>query len=267
MTKKMIVWVIVCALVGLDLAPASLAQTTAPGPTGQATATVPSFLEFSMKIVKQMDTTTFNSTISPFSQGVDVSASPTFAFGNLSPVYDTTPSSPTYGQLLYMSGRYFYYVLMMAATSGRRYKITEKGTQLAGTGGALLPNESVLMVPDYQWQDTIGGVAQLAPPGGSYLGPVGPATSTSGAVEQLVYQSGNATSDPLTSVALSRIFRAIIVIGGPNAGDTYPSNWTLGYNGTAGQGTKQSYSGWKPVTPNQASGAYTGSITFTLTLN
>ncbi|MBI5872781.1 MAG: hypothetical protein HZB36_01380 [Candidatus Omnitrophica bacterium] len=259
MKNKIIVWVVVCALMGLDLAPSALAQTSQVGPSGPASAQVPQFLEFSLKVVKQMESATFNPAISPFNQGVDVSASPSFDFGNLSPVYDTNPASPTYGQFLFMRGRYFYYVLMIASTSGRRYKITEKGQQLVGPSGALMPNEAVFLVPEYQWQDLLGGVIQGAPPGSAFLGPVVAATSTTGTTEQLVYQSDNS--------GLGRIVRAIVAISGPLAGDTKPSNWSLGINGTSGQGTKQTFASWKPVTPDQVSGAYSGTITFTLTLN
>jgi hypothetical protein len=259
MKNKIIVWVVVCALMGLDLVPAALAQTTQAGPSGPASAQVPQFLEFSLKVVKQMDSTTFNPSTSPFDQGVDVSASPSFNFGNLSSVNDTNPASATFGQFLFMRGRFFYYVLMIAATSGRRYKITEKGQQLVGPAGASLPNEAVLLVPEYQWQDQLGGVIQGAPPGSAFIGPVTAATSTSGTTEQLVYQSDNN--------GLGRIVRAIVAISGPSAGDTKPSNWSLGVNGSSGQGTKQSFASWKPVTPDQVSGAYSGTVTFTLTLN
>lgn len=266
MKKRIIVWGIVCVFLATGLAPLGLAQTTVSGPSGTASANVPQFLEFSMKIVRKMDAATFDPTLSPFSQGTDVSASPSFDFGLLSKVTDTDPTSTTYGQFLYMRSQFFYYVLLMAATSGRRYMITESGTQLTGPGNAKIANESVLLVPDYQWQDKLGTVNQGAPPGAAYLGPVTAATSTGGSTQALVYQSD--------SNGLGRIVRAVVVIGGPAKGSSWPTNYTLGYNGTAPQGTPQLFDGsgpgglkWKPVTTDQVSGGYTGTITFTLTTN
>ena len=259
MRKKIVVCLVVCAFLAMDVAPLCYAQTSATGPGGPASASVPQFLEFSMKVVKRMDSATFNPLISPFDQGTDVSTSPSFNFGNLSKVMDTNPASLTFGQFLYMRGQYFYYVLMLASTSGRRYMITESGTQLSGPGGAKIANESVLMVPDYQWQDTIGGADQLAPPTGASVGPVTAATSTTGATQSLVYQSDNG--------GLGRIVRAIVGISGPVAGTTSPTNTSQGTNGTSPQGTPQSFTAWKPITPDQVSGAYSGTITFTLTLN
>ncbi|GEM_PF-731614 len=259
MRKKIVVCLVVCAFLAMDVAPLCYAQTSVTGPGGPASASVPQFLEFSLKVVKRMDSTTFNPTISPFNQGTDVSTSPSFNFGNLAPVTDTNPASPTFGQFLYMRGQFFYYVLMIASTSGRRYMINESGTQLTGPGGARIANESVLLVPDYQWLDTVGGVAQLAPPTGASVGPVTAATSTTGTTQSLVYQSDNG--------GLGRLVRAVIAISGPAAGSTSPTNSSLGTNGTTPQGTPQSFTAWRPITPDQTSGSYSGTITFTLTLN
>ncbi|MEK7850040.1 MAG: hypothetical protein AAB213_04430 [Candidatus Omnitrophota bacterium] len=259
MRKKIVVWSIVCAFLALEVAPLSYAQTSVTGPGGPASASVPQFLEFSLKTVKKMTSATFNPLISPFDQGTDVSLSPSFDFGNLTSVTDTNPLSLTFGQFLYMRGQFFYYVLMVASTSGRKYMITEKGTQLSGPGGAKIANESVLLVPDYQWLDTLGGVAQLAPPSGASVGPVTAATSTTGATQSLVYQSDLG--------GLGRVVRAVVGIGGPAAGTTYPTNTSLGTNGTSPQGTPQSFTAWKAITPDQVSGSYSGTVTFTLTLN
>ncbi len=256
MFKKIMVTVAVCALLSTSAAPLALAQTTAVGPTGSAKAYVPYLLEFSMNIVKKMDSTAGET--DPWNQGVEIDpAAVGFNFGDLESLYDTDPTSPTYGQFLYMKGTYYYYVLLLAATSGRRYKITETGSQLSGVGG-LLARESVLLIPDYQWQDKLGGVAQGGPPSGAYLGPVASATPLT---ESLVYQSDTNGE--------SKIVRAVVAITGPAAGALYPYNWTLGYNGTVpgAGGSQQFYSSWKPITLAQKGGDYTGSVTFTLVLN
>ncbi len=256
MLKKTIIMVAVAALLATGAAPLAWAQTSTTGPTGSAKANVPFLLEFSMNIVKKMDSTAGET--DPWNQGVQINpASDGFNFGQLQQVYDTDPTSLTYGQFLYMKGHYYYYVLLLAATSGRRYKITETGNQMTGTGGTLA-RESVLLIPDYQWQDTLGGVAQLAPPSGAYLGPPASATPLS---ESLVYQSD--------INGVSRIVRAIVAITGPPKGAQYPYNWTFGYNGPdpGSGGSQQFYSSWKPVTLAQKGGDYTGSVTFTLVLN
>lgn len=248
MKKKLLVWALVCSFMSLNLAPMVSAQTSATGPSGSATATVPQFLEFTLRTVKRMSVAAGDT--NPFTQGTDVSASPSFNFGTLSKQLD-----PTTGSFLYMRGEFFYYVLMIAATSGRRYKISETGTQLTGTGGATLPRESVLLIPDYQWQDLLGGVAQGAPPGTALVGALTSASNT----DSLVYQSD--------ATGLGRLVRAIVAITGPAAGAAAPFNYSLGYNGSIGQGTRQDYTLWRPITPDQAGGSYSGTITFTLVLN
>ncbi|MGE5279660.1 MAG: hypothetical protein ACM3L6_02810 [Deltaproteobacteria bacterium] len=246
MMKKIMVMVAVCAMLGTGAAPLAVAQTSATGPTGTASASVPFLLEFSLNLVRRMNSDAGET--DPWSQGTTVTP-PVFNFGTLRQVTDSS------GTFQYMRGQYYYYALLLAATSGRRYKITETGTQLTGSGGTLA-RESVLLVPDYQWLDELGGTAQGAPPSGAFLGPVASATPTG---ESLVYQSDTAGS--------SRIIRAVVAITGPGAGETYPANYTQGYNGTTGQGTKQFFTNWKPVTLAQHGGDYSGTMTFTLVLN
>lgn len=264
MIKKVIVWVIVCAFLGLDLAPAAFAQST-PGPGGTSSATVIQLLEFSLKTVKKMRS---GIDTDPFNQGTDVSGSPNFTFGNLSKVTDTTVGSSTFGQFLYMRGEFFYYVLMIAATSGRKYKITETGSALTGPNGATLPLGSVMLVPDYQWQDQAGIVgstttALLAPPGSAFVGPITSACLSN----SMIYQSDSAGQ--------GRLVRAVIGIGGPSSGSV-PFNFSLGTNGSTGQGVQQNFDGtlagqsgikWTPVTPDQVAGTYNGTITFSLVLD
>lgn len=258
MTKKIIITTAVLALLSFNGVSGLYAQSTTI--SGAATAQVPTSLEFSLKKVVKMRS---GVDTDPFTQGTDVSASPSFDFGNLTKVNDTTTGSSTFGQYLYSRGDFFYYVLMIASTSGRKYKITETGSQLTGPGGALLPKESVLLVPDYQWTDLIGGVAQGAP----IANAVGPATSAC-LTDSLVYQSDNAGSGKLA--------RAILAISGPPAGETYPFSQSQGFNGSSPQGTKQPFNGtftgqaglrWKPVPVDQVGGSYTGTVTFSLVLD
>lgn len=246
MKKRLIVWTVVCALLALETAPMTYAQTSAAGPTGSATAQVPQFLEFTLSRVVRMSVAAGDT--NPFTQGT-ILTTPAFNFGTLARVTDAQ------GNFLFMRGEFFYYVLMIAATSGRRYKITETGTQLTGPGGVLLPRESVLLVPDYQWLDQLGGVAQGAPPGTAQVGPVVSASNT----DSLVYQSDNA--------GLGRLVRTVIAISGPAAGSSFPFNYSLGFNGAVGQGARQDFTAWRAIGPDQTSGAYSGQITFTLVLN
>ncbi len=246
MKHKMLVLLLVCALALFSMPDLSFAQTSAAGPSGPATATVPAALEFTLSRVVQLNADTGES--DPFTQGI-IQTSPSFNFGTLRKVTDAA------GNVLYMRGQFYYYVLMIAATSGRRYKISETGTQLTSATGGTLPRESVLLIPDYQWLDQLGGVAQGAPPTGASVGPATSASNT----DSLVYQSDTG--------GLARLVRAIVTIGGPAAGDTSPSNFSLGHNGSIGSGIKQSFALWTPITPNQASGTYTGTMTFTLVLN
>lgn len=245
MKKTLVAMVMVCSLVMFTGIPMAGAQSTAVGPSGSATATVPSFLEFSMSQVVKMSVEAGDT--DPFNDGT-VLSSPAFDFGTLRELKNTKD------EFLYMRGEYFYYVLMIAATSGRRYKITETGSVMSGAGGDL-SRESVLLIPDYQWLDELGGVAQGAPPGGAFVGSV----TTACATDNLVYQSD--------TTGLARLVRAIIAVSGPPIGADYPFNYSRGYNGTVGQGTKQEYLQWKPIGKDQRSGSYRGTVTFTLVLN
>ncbi|MDD5019033.1 MAG: hypothetical protein PHS61_01255 [Candidatus Omnitrophica bacterium] len=242
----MIVWLVVGAFLTLDMAPVAWAQSTAVGPSGTASATVDSFLEFAMDDVVKMSVA--NGDTDPWNDGT-VLTTPSFDFGKLTPEFNTG------GDFLYMRGEFFYYVLMVVVSSGRRYKITETGSQLTGPGGATLPREAVLLVPDYQWLDEMGTASQGAPPTGAQVGPVTSACNT----DSLVYQSD--------TNGASRIVRAVVAISGPAAGANYPFNYSNGYNGNVGQGSKQEYTSWKPVGRDQVAGDYTGTITFTAVLN
>ena len=245
MKKRIITIVVVCALMSLNVAPALQAQSVS-GPSGPAGAQVPTMLAFSLSRVVKMSVAAGDS--DPWNQGT-IQATPNFDFGQLTPLSDAN------GKFLYMHGSYFYYVLMAASTSGRRYMITETGTTFTGAGGATLPVNSVLLVPDYQWLDQLGGVAQGAPPGAAVVGPATSACLTN----SLIYQSDTG--------GLGRIVRAILAISGPASGATYPFNWSKGYNGSTGQGSQQNFTTWVPVSQDQTAGTYTGTVTFTLVLD
>ena len=247
MKKSMMTGLVLCIVLSIFVAPvvSALAASTI---SGSAKATVPQFLELNllrggvvrMEAGKDSD---------PWNDGT-VLSNPTFDFGLLSKVSDSE------GNVLYMEGKYFYYLMMMATTSGRRYKITETGTTFTNSSnGTSLPKGSVLLIPDYQWLDQIGGGAQGTPPSGATVGRL----KTACDANSVVYQSD--------SLGLSRIVRAIVGIGGPTAGNSYPQNYSLGHNGSAGQGALQEFTQWEPITPQQGSGDYQGTLRFTLVLN
>lgn len=244
--QKFLIGLVVCAFVSLNVPVLDYAQTSVTGPTGPMTATIGSTLEFTLARVVQLDADAGQT--NPFTEGV-IETTPSFDFGTLRSVTDNL------GNFLFMRGHFFYYVLMIAASSGRRYKISETGTQLTSGGGATLPKESVLLVPDYQWLDQLGGTSQGAPPTGASVGPATSACFT----DSLVYQSDNG--------GLPKLVRAIVSIGGPQAGNSFPQNFSLGFNGSVGQGAVQQFTTWTPVTPGQASGTYSGTATFTLVLD
>jgi hypothetical protein len=245
MRKKTMVMVVLAAFLSTIGAPMTFAQVG--GPSGTATVAVPSFLEFGMQNVYRLVS---GGGGNPFTDGTLISPA-AFNFGTLSAQNDAQ------GNFLYMKGQYYFVVIMIATTSGRRYKITERGDQLHTAGGVLMARESVLLIPDYIWVDQLGGVAQGAPPAGASVGSV---TTACSSTDSLVYQSDGG--------GLGRMVRGIIAITGPGAGATYPTNYSLGHDGDGvGQGTPQQYTAWRAVTKDQPTGTYTGSMTFTLTLN
>lgn len=253
MSKKMVVWTIVFAFLSMGLAPLSYAQTSVTGPTGGSTVEVPEALEFSYAKVVRMDADA-NET-DPFNEGTDISSAPDFNFGMLKEVLDSDSA------FLYMRGQYYYYVLLIATTAGRPYRITETGSQLSGNG-TTIPVESVLLNPLYMWADALtkdaGGnwIAQGAPPSGATVGPI---TTACSSTPSTVYED--------TNLGASRLVRAAIAIAGPAAGQTYPTNYSRGYDASGnGQGSTQTYSAWRPITKDQTTGIYSGTITFTLTL-
>ncbi len=246
MKQKILTGMLLVAFLCFFVPQSDYAQTSIVGPTGPSSATVPSVLGFSLASVVQLNADAGET--NPFTQGV-TQTSPNFDFGTLRNVTDNA------GNFLYMRGQFYYYVLMIATTSGRRYEITESGTQLTSGGGATIANESVLLIPDYQWLDQLGGVAQGGPPSGAFVGP--PATAC--ATNSVVYQSDTA--------GVAKLVRAIVTIGGPQAGASFPFNFSQGFNGSTGQGTQQQFTLWKPITPSQPTGTYTGTVTFTLVLD
>ncbi len=252
MKKIALSFVVMLVVLGLAVSPELFAQTPVTSVGGTATVTVDPVLEFTVhKIMRMSDPAATN----PWTQGTEVTS---FDFG---PLVKVTNAS---NQFLYMRGTNYFVVILLVTSSGRRYYIKESAGLLT-SGTNTIPAESVLLIPDYQWQDEfIWGAGasdrayQGAMPAGAVLGPVTSATKGTG-VTSTVY-----SSDP---AGLGRYVRAIVTIGGPKAGDTWPVNYSQGYNGTVAQGTKQTeYTAWKPVTPDQPNGSYTGTITFTVTL-
>jgi hypothetical protein len=146
-------------------------------------------------------------------------------------------------------------MFMIPSTSGRPYVVQESGTVSAGT----FPSTGVLMIPDYQTQDRFAADDAATAQGLLIAGEtVGPPRSVVG-TNQPVYTS---------TTGRTRILRCYLSIGGPKAGDQYPSNQSGGFDGTTPIGTKQFYTAWTPITPATAGtgGTATASITISLTL-
>lgn len=247
MRRKMVVLVIICAFMVLSFSKGAFAQTV-DGPSGLASAEVPSFLEFSMADVVRM---TSGGGTDPWKDG-EVLTTPSFDFGTLSEQKD-----PDTKKFLYMKGQYYYYVLLIATTSGRPYTISETGTGFTGVENA------VFMVPDYQQLDElVSGKGQGAMTTSCSLG-----TASSVVGTHNVYTSTD---------GLARIIRGVIAISGPLAGEKLPFSNKNGHNGATEVGLRQYFGDpnntavvprWTPITKDTKAGSYSGSIKFTLTLN
>ncbi len=242
MKKRMIAMVVICAFAVLGLSQDAFSQVTK---TGGASVVVPQFMEFSMADVYKMESAD-GADADPWTDGVKITGTPSFDFGELSAQTDDGTST---GRFLYMKGTYYYYVMMIASTSGRQYYVSSSGTGFTGIENAIV------LVPDYQWLDELTeDVPQGAPPTGSR---VGTAVSVVGA-SHLVYQSGSA--------GLGRLVRAVVGILGPLEGEKLPFSCYSGHNGETEQGARLSFTNWKPVTKDTPGGSYSGTISFTLTL-
>lgn len=211
--------------------------------SGTMKVTVGTSFEFSFVEVHQLSSTETN----PWA-GTKFGLGPfNIDFGTLQAVRDAQ------NNVLFMEGQNWYSVMMIANTSGQPYHLTYQGAQTS----IGLPNNSVLLLPDYSEADLLGTgtfqVAQGAMPSGAFLG-----TPASAFSSTTVY-----TSD---TTGTSKIIRAYLTISGPPAGSSFPFNYSRGFTATgAGVGVKQDFTSWVPITPAQASGVYTGTFTFTLT--
>ncbi len=169
-------------------------------------------------------------------------------------------------QILYMRGQYWYGAVLTASTSGRRYEIKETGAVLSNGAGGSIGNPSsttedaYLMVPDYAALDEwYPGAPQGNMQTGGYLGFPARAVSTN----YIVYHSEAAGS--------SRMVRSYMSIRGQPANQQPLFNNQQGTNlNQQGVGPQQNYdpgaNGWNTVSPDQPSGSYTGSITYTVVL-
>lgn len=211
-------------------------------------ASVPQFLE----VNAVLRTVTYNTTTGVYD--IDWNSSPSsLDFGTLAEVNNTAT-----GAFYYMAGANGYAVVMYPVSSGRAFTIQETGTVLTNGGGATIPSAAYVMTPDYQTQDLLGTVAQGSMPAGASLATPRSAVGTSSTVY---------TSD---ASGTAKAVRAFLAITGPDSSG-YIRNYAQGHNGSAGVGAAQYYQGngqnnWQPVTKNQPSGSYTGSVTFTVNL-
>jgi len=167
-------------------------------------------------------------------------------FGTLEPIYVN-------GSLSHLMGHDAYAAVMFPVTSGRRYQLVQSGTALEGglSGNSTIPDGAYVMIPDYVAEDRIGNVTQGAFPTGATLHP--PVSAVG--VNHPIY-----TSNP---AGTTKAIRAYLAIPSP---DPDIRNYSRGSQGGQGQGSAQIYDGWQPVTTNQESGDYDGSVTFTLNL-
>lgn len=209
-------------------------------------ATVPSYLE----INAILRTVAYNATTSSYD--IDWGSSPSsLDFGTLVEVNNAQ------GVFSHMAGANAYAVVMYPTTAGRAYTILEEGGTLQNGSGDTIPNAAYVMTPDYQQLDTLGGVAQGAMPFGASL-----ASPQSAVGTRTVY-----TSDTNGG---TRAIRAFLAITGPDSSGNI-MNYSQGHNAGTGVGTAQYYQqgevgSWQPVTRDQPSGSYSGSVTFTVNL-
>jgi hypothetical protein len=126
--------------------------------------------------------------------------------------------------------RRWFTIYLGASTGGRQYQITQTCTGIVNGSDNI--NSSVVVTPNYSDQDElVPGVPQGPLPPGAVTGDAGLAVSN----DHVIYTSGSA--------GLSRIIQAIYSI--PN---------------------DSSVSGFAPISLDQHSGTYSGTVTFTVTV-
>jgi len=168
----------------------------------------------------------------PGTEGTDVTS---MGFGSLT---DTFADGTNAGSLF---SRTWFAAFLVAKTSGRPYVIRQSSDGLT-SGSNTIPTNAYLMIPDYEPNDLFtwpgGSAAQGAQPTGSTLGSAGPATG----LNKTVYTSGSA--------GLSRIIRCYYTV-------------TNGYK--ADGSTWDGFSG-DPISLDQPSGNYSGTVTYSVVL-
>ena len=156
--------------------------------------------------------------VDPYGQGSGDATSLDFGILVFSDTYD-----------IWTASKYFT-VFLLAASSGRAYRIEQTNTGFV-LGSTTLDN-NLIVTPDYQSGDMIAGTAQGAIPSGDNFGN----ESLSLGTNKVIY---NGTS------GLTRIARAYYGLATGETGEP---------------------SGAKPITGDQVSGTYTGTITFSVVL-
>jgi hypothetical protein len=137
--------------------------------------------------------------------------------------FDTTNS-------IWVASKYFA-VFLIPSSSGRAYTLQQTNNGVVASGGSNL-NTNLIMTPDYQSADEIGGIPQGLMPAGDSLG----VASLSYGANKVIY-NGNAGE--------SRIVRSYYGIA----------------TGAPGEPT-----GAQPITSNKPAGTYTGTVTFSVVL-
>jgi hypothetical protein len=142
-------------------------------------------------------------------------------FGTLT--FDTTNS-------IWVPSKYFS-VFLLPTSSGRAYTLQQTNNGVTAPAGSNL-NSNLIMTPDYQTADEIGGVPQGLMPAGDSLG----VPALSYGANKIIY-TGNAGE--------SRIVRSYYGIA----------------TGAPGEPT-----GAQPITSSKPAGTYTGTVTFSVVL-
>ncbi|MDD5291879.1 MAG: hypothetical protein PHY46_01665 [Candidatus Omnitrophica bacterium] len=254
MLKKLMVSIVVVSFVLMLAGPLTnydRTETTATAADNVATFSVDASIPQYLEINAILRTVEYDTELATYDINWDSSPS-SLDFGTLVEVEDEN------GDFSYMAGANTYAVVMYPITSGRSYSIVQSGGVLQDAQGNTIPNAAYVMTPDYQNQDLLGTAAQGAMPIGASLA----APQSAVGNNHTVY-----TSD---ANGTAKVIRAFLAITGPDANGNI-MNYTRGHSGDTGVGIAQYYHGngktnWSPVTKNQPSGSYSGSVTFTVNL-
>jgi len=254
MLKKLIASITIASFVFMLAGPLTNSdriETTATAADNVATFTVDASVPQYLEINAILRTVEYDSQLGEYDINWDSSPS-SLSFGTLVEVEDDN------GDFSYMAGSNAYAVVMYPITSGRAYTIVQTGSVLQDSQGNIIPNAAYVMKPDYQNQDLLGTAQQGSMPTGASLAAPQSAVGNNHAVY---------TSD---ASGTAKVIRAFLAITGPDANGNI-MNYSRGHSGSSGVGVAQYYHGngqtnWSPVTKNQPSGSYSGSVTFTINL-